>query len=314
MTSGVYSLYWEKEALVYVGLSQNINNRFLTHLRDLRSNSHTNYKVQDAYNNLGPPTLVILEVCKVSELNSKEIVWTNEFSSITEGLNIVSAGQVGFGTDSSNSKYSKSKILKVFSMLYRTSTPSKDIASRLGVNHSLVSSIYTGDTHLWLRDTYTEKYAKMLIMNKVRWQNRLLPDNRFRVNSKQLILKIFSLLYKTQKTHKEISNRLGVPVPTIGAISSGTNHSWLQKTYPAQYQKMSVNNQKRLEAATNTGKVFSLISPIGNIYTDIINAREFCRSIKEFSDNVLVSSKGLSKLRSGDRVSYRGWKIYKKEV
>ena len=117
MTTGIYSLYWEKQDLVYIGLSQNIERRFKDHLNTLKNNKHTNYKVQNTFNNYGEPKLIIIEECIIEELNDKEIFWTKEFNSINNGLNIIEAGQAGFGTNSSNSKYSKEQIIEALDLL-----------------------------------------------------------------------------------------------------------------------------------------------------------------------------------------------------
>lgn len=55
MTIGIYALYWEEQDLVYVGQSQDIARRFTEHKRKLKNTSHTNYKVQAAYNLYGIP-------------------------------------------------------------------------------------------------------------------------------------------------------------------------------------------------------------------------------------------------------------------
>lgn len=160
MAIGIYALYWQEHDLVYIGQSQNIEARFKEHLNKMSKNIHTNYKVQNSYNLYGKPELVILEEANLDKLNDLEILWTKEFDSINNGLNIIEAGQVGWGVNSNASKYTKRQILKVFSLLYRTDLPFTAIARKCGVSESLPNDIAKGRTHKWLKEVYPDKWAK----------------------------------------------------------------------------------------------------------------------------------------------------------
>lgn len=63
------------------------------------------------------------------------------------------------------SKYTKTQILKVFSLLYRTRLGRNSIAHRLKVNPSLPKAIM-GGSHLWLKDDYPLQYSQMLSIRK----------------------------------------------------------------------------------------------------------------------------------------------------
>lgn len=169
MTTGIYSLYWEQQDFIYIGQSQNIETRAKEHLNMLKRGKHTNYKVQNAYNLYGTPKHFIIEECSTASCNEAEIYWTKEFDSLNSkhGLNIIEAGQVGWGTNSNSSKYSKIQILKVFSMLYKGTYLVKQITVRTGVTKSTVGDILVGNSHLWLKEQYTTKYAQMLSRKKI---------------------------------------------------------------------------------------------------------------------------------------------------
>lgn len=172
MTTGIYSLYWEEQDLIYIGLSQNAENRFKDHIYDMKKQNHSNYKVQDAFNNYGEPNLIIIEECSIEELNIKEIQWMYEFDALgAQGLCIVEGGQVGFGTNSNASKYSKRTILKAFSLLYRTTLSQNKIASKLNINIYLIYDIARKNSHLWLKEVYPDKYKLMLKNNLSRLGN-----------------------------------------------------------------------------------------------------------------------------------------------
>lgn len=173
MTIGIYALYWEEPDLVYIGQSQNIEERFKTHIRKCLIEKHSNYKVQQTFNKLGLPQLVILDICTTSQCNDREIYWTKEFNSIETGLNIVEAGLVGYGANSNHSKYSKFQILKVFSCLLSNKYISQQaIADKCRVHPSLVSSIYNGTIHTWLRDDYPKHYEKLKTIKFIRSKRR----------------------------------------------------------------------------------------------------------------------------------------------
>lgn len=178
MTTGIYSLYWEEQDLIYIGQSQDIESRFKRHIRDLIGNRHTNYKVQNTYNLYHNPKLYIIEKCNISELNNLEVYWTEEFNSINTGLNIVEAGAgVGYGPYNGYSKYSKVTILKVFHYLYNTIISCRGIAEKLNVGIDLPKDISQGKSHLWLKEKYPEKYRLMYLNRDKRYRSNLGRSN-----------------------------------------------------------------------------------------------------------------------------------------
>ena len=161
MRTGIYALFWESQGLVYVGQSQTIEKRYRDHLVALSKGMHANYKVANAYNLYGEPSLVVLEECAIEDLYSLEILWTAEFNSLVDGLNIIEPGVSGWGVNSSRARYSKFQVLKTFSMLYNTSLACIDISKKLNVSLRLVEAIKGGYSHTWLKDEYPDKYKKM---------------------------------------------------------------------------------------------------------------------------------------------------------
>jgi hypothetical protein len=160
MTVGIYSLYWEDQDLIYIGQSQDINKRFREHLNLLSKNKHTNYKVQNAYNNFGIPNLNILEECYINQLNDLEIIWQKEFDSLNS-LDLIEAGQVGYGINSNSAKYTKIQILLVFRALYSTVDTYYTISNKYNVNKSLIGDINSGNSHLWLKTKYPKLYNRL---------------------------------------------------------------------------------------------------------------------------------------------------------
>lgn len=167
MNSGIYALYWWEQDLVYIGLSQNLSSRCNEHFLDMRNNNHTNYRVQSAFNQYGEPEFIVLETCPVQNLPEKEVQWCKEFDALgSRGLCLVEPGVVGFGANSNASKYTKQRILKAFSLLYKGKLSYKSIQEKINVPIHVLSDIARGRTHVWLQDAYPKKYADMLSFNR----------------------------------------------------------------------------------------------------------------------------------------------------
>jgi len=221
MKSGIYALYWWEQDLVYIGLSQTINNRFAEHLRLMSRQTHTNYKIQNAYNKYGLPSLVILERCPINVLADREIYWCKEFNALGKnGLCLVEPGIVGFGADSNSSKYTKIQILRVFSLLYKGKHSMPSIEKLTGVRRSTVSDICSSASHLWIKEQYPEKYKLMTSIARKRLvedikQLRAIvkaPDGR--------LIEVYSLSKFCIKEFGDVNNK-----KHMGSVLTGTRKS-----------------------------------------------------------------------------------------
>lgn len=229
MTIGIYSLYWEEQDLIYIGQSVNIERRLQWHISNLKHNMHTNYKVQNAYNSFGTPTHNILEVCKAEDLNILESVYTDEFNSINNGLNIIEAGHAtGYGYNCSASKYSREELLKAFTLLVNTTIPYKDVSKETGVAIGTIESITKEYTHSWLKEEFPLEYQKML-------DNRI---SRKQVNKSGTILdrhgKLIEFIDPSGnsyivgnitgfcKTHAELNKNISASTKGLNRLSNNT--------------------------------------------------------------------------------------------
>lgn len=161
MTIGIYCLSFTNINEVYIGQSSNIERRYKTHIRDLKNNTHSNYKLQQKYSLYGKPEVQILEISTIENLTQKEIQWIYEFDSINSGLNISLPGS---SPSSGNSKYSKYQVLRVFRYSYLQSYINltySDIANLLNVSIDLIMSVRSGKTHTWLKEDFPFQYNKM---------------------------------------------------------------------------------------------------------------------------------------------------------
>lgn len=218
MTIGIYALYWAEQDLIYIGQSQNIESRYKEHTYKMSKNTHTNYKVQDAYNKYGNPELVIIEKCSIGKLNELEVYWTNDFDSINNGLNIIEAGTVGWGVNSNASKYTKWQILKVFSLLYRTNLSQNSISTKIGISKSLINDISCGKSHLWLKYKYPVQYRLMLDSN---------INKRYRSNSNNYtLLSPANIKYTIDGSIRKFCRELGLDNSEISKLLRGKKSSY----------------------------------------------------------------------------------------
>ena len=70
---GIYKIKNKVNGKVYIGQSIRIEKRWIDHKKTLRSNSHRNIYLQNAWNKYGEENFIheIIEECDISELNDK---------------------------------------------------------------------------------------------------------------------------------------------------------------------------------------------------------------------------------------------------
>lgn len=299
MHTGIYLLSWDTADLYYVGQSTNIERRFIAHKSTAKHNKHRNYKVQDAFNTYGEPTLTILDICEIDELDSKEKYWVNEFKS-SSLLNISEVFPSTSGTLSPSSKYSKNTILRVFSLLYRTDKPLREIAMLCDTSIGIPGNISRGDTHTWLKEEYPEKYSRMVNRRKGAVSNRKLHSSDSRLiycdGSIHEVCNITEFAKNASNTYNRKVDPSSISKLLRGLIKS---HSG--------FQVYTGNNILKSEAGSKyTNYKYSAIKHIesGKEYLNVTNAAEFCRN-NEYLKNITYAAVGISKLLKGrNKTSY----------
>ncbi len=158
MTTGIYLLNFED--LVYVGQSMNIERRFRHHKTSFIDGS-CNYKMKQAYEKYGIPTLTILYECKEKDLDHLEKQTIIEFDSINAGLNIIDGNTPGgSGYSATKSKYTREQILEIFTLLVEGNTR-PEVATILNIPQGSIGNIQCGTSHLWLKEEFPEDYDIM---------------------------------------------------------------------------------------------------------------------------------------------------------
>lgn len=164
MTIGIYKLVFTGTDAVYIGQSNNIELRYVSHCTSLRG-GNASAKLQEAFDLYGLPTIEILIECTVDELDSLEEEAINIFDSTRKGLNTLSK----FGHRSTlhgelcgNSKYSNELIIEVFMYLVTTDMKHSEIQEITGISRGALVDISSGVSHRWLEKEFPSEYAILL--------------------------------------------------------------------------------------------------------------------------------------------------------
>lgn len=165
MTIGIYAIYFEKLDKIYIGQSQKIEQRFISH-KSLFKHGHSNYKLASAYEKDPNPIYSILLECSTNELDIKESELITEFDSIHAGLNIASGGITGTrGVTSGKSKYTKKQLELTFDLLCDPTLTVTNIVNLSGVSRVVITQICAQSRHVWLHEDYPDK-SKLVLANK----------------------------------------------------------------------------------------------------------------------------------------------------
>lgn len=165
MTIGIYAIYFEKLDKIYIGQSQKIQQRFISH-KSLFKHGHSNHKLASAYEKDSNPIYSILLECSTAELDIKESELITEFDSIHSGLNIASGGITGGrGVNSGKCKYTKEQLEYAFDLLCNPKLTVDRIVELSGISKSVIGQICAQSRHIWLHEEYPAK-SKLVLDNK----------------------------------------------------------------------------------------------------------------------------------------------------
>lgn len=295
MNSGIYCLYFdnpETYGLFYIGQSIDIKERMYKHLSELKSNEHSNYKLQQFYNLYGSPKLEVLQlVNNIDLLNEIEIEYIKRFNSFHCGLNLTEGGEGNIGPNNPMSLYTKETYIKIATQLAVTDKTHKDIGEILNVSSRVVDSISSCNAHAWLENEIPELYK--VLKEKV--------GNKYSAEQLKLYVQIFDTLVDTQDRLIDIAINLGIGLRIVERISRGESHLWLKDMFPDRYAILMSKKGNRKTSARGISKYSNVVSPEG-VEFEVTNAREFARVHG-------LTQSCVSALLRGDYKQYKGWKL-----
>jgi group I intron endonuclease len=165
MTTGIYKLNFIGTDKVYIGQSVHIELRFKQHITNLIV-GHSSQKLQEAYNNFGPPKLEILLECTKKDIDSAETEAIGIFNSVNNGFNTLEVAldiPRFTGEEHGRALYSNKQILEAFNILVSNPLISyTKISSITGVSPENLYLIGNGSNHRWLEEQYPHEYKIML--------------------------------------------------------------------------------------------------------------------------------------------------------
>lgn len=214
MTCGIYILKFNNTNKVYVGLSQNIENRYRGHLYSLK-NGISNKKLIEAYTLYGVPTYEVICECVKEELEEAEQEAINIYDSINNGFNEREAGATGAspsirGEGNAKSKHTNDTYIKIFKDILYTKLSYIEIADKYNVSVQIVDHIALGISHKdWLQDKFPEEYA--LLKETIKKRKEISVSLINKITGEKVL--VTSLL--------EFSKKTGVPKSSLSSLCTG---------------------------------------------------------------------------------------------
>ena len=150
---GIYKYQNLVNGKVYIGQSKDITRRKKDHasraLNDFSTNSEYNSPLHRAMRKYGIEnfSFEVIEECKASELNEREIFWINYYDAQNSGYNL-SPG----GSEPHFCKHNEQILDGLYNDLLNTKMPYKELCEKYGVSIGFVSEFNNGNT--WRKDEF----------------------------------------------------------------------------------------------------------------------------------------------------------------
>lgn len=168
MTCGIYLLKFNNTHKVYVGQSLNIEDRYLSHIRNMR-NGNTSEKLLSAYNTFGIPYYETLLECTPEELNTNENEAIQVYNSVVDGFNTLTYAEEMpkhknqlVGEQGPSAVYTNETILNAAILMCDPTNSLVSISQATGVKYATIRKISQGVQHTWIQQEYPEIWDKIL--------------------------------------------------------------------------------------------------------------------------------------------------------
>lgn len=136
---GIYMFVNKLNNKKYIGQSINIEKRKKEHIK--RPSKYSKFDNHLSKLGIEAFDFLILEECKVSELDNREKYWIEYYNSIEEGYNLVKGGQSYRGSDNIRAKLTDKEVLEIISLLEQHTLNNKQIAQLYNVSNGTIDSI-----------------------------------------------------------------------------------------------------------------------------------------------------------------------------
>ena len=140
--TGIYKITNKLNGHSYIGQSIDIKARWRQH-RNSITNMFKNSALISAFRKYGLEnfTFEIIELCKVEELNEKEIYYIKKYNTYYDGYNSTLGGD---GSQGCELILSHQNILEIYDLLKNSNITQREIAKKYGVGEDIISHINQG--------------------------------------------------------------------------------------------------------------------------------------------------------------------------
>lgn len=181
MSCGIYKLSFNGTDKVYIGQSNNIQNRYRQHITRM-SNGQASVLLQEAYLKYGKPSIEVILDCNEDELDECENEVIAIFNSVENGFNtLAKAGDIPrrVGEDHGRALYSNDTVEDaLFALLSNPLVSIAKIADMVGISKENLYLIANGTNHRWLETKFPKEYANMLELSGTRRATSQSASNR----------------------------------------------------------------------------------------------------------------------------------------
>lgn len=210
---GIYMIINSIDNKIYIGQSINIKKRFQSHKQKLKSNTHYNIHLQNAWNKYGEDNFyfTILCECEKEKLNELEeyYIFCLDATNLEIGYNVALGGNSSITSETTKNKLSalnqgekhpKSKAIYCIE-LNKVFPYARKITEELGINHGDIIKCCRGirksckNMHWMYYDDFLEKGS---IINSIKSQPK--RKHKMPVYCKELNLEFESIAEASRKT------------------------------------------------------------------------------------------------------------------
>lgn len=230
MKKAIYKITNDINSKVYIGQSNNPNNRWNCHKSDTINNVDVGKSaIHDAMRALGIEHFRLTVIGWFEDYNEKERYYIQIYNSLVpNGYNLEPGGEEPphkYGEEHHNSSYSNEVVNQIIDALLSHQYTQKQIADKYHVSQQLVTSINRGATH-----------------RRSNLQYPIIKTSKYHCDP-QTVEAIQYLLANSTCTCAEIGAYFGFDTSAIKAINTGRNHYNKNINYPIRNFRGKANSQ-----------------------------------------------------------------------
>lgn len=233
---GIYQFKNKLNNKIYIGQSKDIEHRYKSHLYHAKNGATTLLHAAIRKYGIENFTFMVLEECKIEELNEREIFYIKEFNSLMpNGYNMQTGGQ-----DRKAQPYfhfTEQDIVVIYDLLKDTELSYVDIGEIYGVTSAMIKHINYGEEYTQDEIHYpirSEEQSKA-IQRKIASQ-KLSGENSYKANitTEQVYDIIDDLTFNTHITIVDIAKKYNTTTDTVKDINRFKSWKHIPRNIPCR--------------------------------------------------------------------------------